>query len=139
MECLESILSNRLFLFPSPTILKTLELITLDGAFFTIKKVAACCRLYAVGGRDGSSCLRSVESFDPHFNTWSACAPMSKRRGCVGVGVCNSGYLYAIGGHDAPASNALSKLTDTVERLVSGDHVIKRGASYSWWCHFLKA
>lgn len=25
-------------------------------------------RLYAVGGRDGSSCLRSVECFDPHTN-----------------------------------------------------------------------
>lgn len=25
-------------------------------------------RLYAVGGRDGSSCLRSVECFDPHIN-----------------------------------------------------------------------
>ncbi|GLD66966.1 kelch-like protein 5 isoform X1 [Lates japonicus] len=32
-------------------------------------------KLYAVGGRDGSSCLRSVECFDPHTNRWSGCAP----------------------------------------------------------------
>lgn len=73
-------------------------------------------KLYAVGGRDGSSCLRSVECFDPNFNKWIPCASMMKRRGCVGVGVCSSGLLYAIGGHDAPASNQISKLTDTVER-----------------------
>uniref|UniRef100_A0A8C0BV77 Kelch like family member 4 n=1 Tax=Buteo japonicus TaxID=224669 RepID=A0A8C0BV77_9AVES len=42
-------------------------------------------RLYAVGGRDGSSCLKSMECFDPHTNKWSICASMSKRRGGVGV------------------------------------------------------
>ena len=72
-------------------------------------------RLYAVGGRDGSSCLRSVECFDPHTNKWSLCAPMSKRRGGVGVATCN-GFLYAVGGHDAPASNPSSSRFDCVER-----------------------
>ena len=84
---------------------------TYTDQFFTF-------RLYAVGGRDGSSCLRSVECFDPHTNKWTNCSPMSKRRGGVGVGVC-SGYLYAIGGHDAPASNHASKLSETVERSVN--------------------
>ena len=73
-------------------------------------------RLYAVGGRDGSSCLRSVECFDPHTNKWSLCAPMTKRRGGVGVSTCN-GFLYAVGGHDAPASNPTSSRFDCVERL----------------------
>lgn len=72
-------------------------------------------RLYAVGGRDGSSCLKSVECFDPHTNKWSSCAPMSKRRGGVGVATWN-GFLYAIGGHDAPASSLASRLSDCVER-----------------------
>ena len=51
-------------------------------------------KLYAVGGRDGSSCLNSVEVFDPHTNKWSSAAPMVKRRGgksvcCICVkGVC---------------------------------------------------
>ncbi|XP_042289209.1 kelch-like protein 5 isoform X4 [Thunnus maccoyii] len=71
--------------------------------------------LYAVGGRDGSSCLRSVECFDPHTNRWSACAPMAKRRGGVGVATWH-GFLYAIGGHDAPASSLASRLSDCVER-----------------------
>lgn len=38
-------------------------------------------RLYAVGGRDGSSCLNSVERYDPHTNKWSVTCPMLKRRG----------------------------------------------------------
>lgn len=72
-------------------------------------------RLFAVGGRDGSSCLRSMECFDPHTNKWSMCAPMSKRRGGVGVATYNN-FLYAVGGHDAPASNHCSRLSDCVER-----------------------
>ena len=38
-------------------------------------------KLYAVGGRDGSACLSSVESFDPHTNKWKVNCPMMKRRG----------------------------------------------------------
>lgn len=75
------------------------------------------CRLYAIGGRDGSSCLKSMEYFDPHTNKWSLCAPMSKRRGGVGVATHN-GYLYVVGGHDAPAPNHCSRLSDCVERYV---------------------
>lgn len=40
---------------------------------------------------------------------------MNKRRGGVGVGVAN-GYLYALGGHDCPASNPAVCRTETVER-----------------------
>lgn len=32
--------------------------------------------LYSVGGRDGSSCLSSMEYYDPHTNKWNMCAPM---------------------------------------------------------------
>lgn len=72
-------------------------------------------RLYSVGGRDGSSCLSSMEYYDPHTNKWNMCAPMCKRRGGVGVATCD-GFLYAVGGHDAPASNHCSRLLDYVER-----------------------
>lgn len=72
-------------------------------------------RLYVVGGRDGSVCHRSVESYNPHTNKWSARAPMNKRRGGVGVGIAN-GFLYALGGHDCPASNPSVCRTETVER-----------------------
>ena len=74
-----------------------------------------CGRLFAVGGRDGSSCLRTVECYDPHTNRWTLVAPMSKRRGGVGVAVAH-GYLYAFGGHDAPASNPSASRFDCVER-----------------------
>lgn len=40
---------------------------------------------------------------------------MAKRRGGVGVATWN-GFLYAIGGHDAPASSLASRLSDCVER-----------------------
>lgn len=43
---------------------------------------------------------------------------MSKRRGGVGVATYNN-FLYAVGGHDAPASNHCSRLSDCVERWVS--------------------
>ena len=72
-------------------------------------------RLYAVGGRDGSSCLRSVERYDPHTNRWTPCAPLNRRRGGVGLGVLN-GHLYAVGGHDAPASSPTVNRLDCVER-----------------------
>lgn len=52
--------------------------------------------LYAVGGRDGASCLRSVEKYDPHADKWTSVAHMARRRGGVGVAVAD-GYLYAIG------------------------------------------
>lgn len=59
-----------------------------------------------------------MECFDPHTNKWSMCAPMAKRRGGVGVATYNN-FLYAVGGHDAPASNHCSRLSDCVERLVN--------------------
>lgn len=40
---------------------------------------------------------------------------MNRRRGGVGVAVCN-GFLYAVGGHDAPASNPTASRFDCVER-----------------------
>lgn len=40
---------------------------------------------------------------------------MNKRRGGVGVTVCN-GFLYALGGHDCPANNPAACRTETVER-----------------------
>lgn len=96
-----------------------------------VNPVCSSVRLYAVGGRDGSSCLRSVECFDPHTNKWSMCAPMSKRRGGVGVATYNN-FLYAVGGHDAPASNHCSRLSDCVERWVSALSQ-KRGCTLEWF------
>ncbi|KOB76183.1 Kelch-like protein 5 [Operophtera brumata] len=69
---------------------------------------------YAAGGRDGGACLRSVECYDPATNHWTNCAPMTRRRG--GLSVCAAGgYLYALGGHEAPANSTAGRLA-CVER-----------------------
>jgi N-acetylneuraminic acid mutarotase len=38
-------------------------------------------KLYAVGGRDGCSCLSSAEVYDPHTNKWTMISSMRHRRG----------------------------------------------------------
>lgn len=38
-------------------------------------------KLYAVGGRDGCSCLNSAEAYDPHTNKWTFVSSMIHRRG----------------------------------------------------------
>lgn len=72
-------------------------------------------RLYVCGGRDGSACHRSVESYDPHTNKWTLRTPMVRRRSGVAVGVLNN-FLYALGGFDNPANNSSVCRTETVER-----------------------
>ena len=78
-----------------------------------------------------------MESYDPHTNKWSPVANMCKRRGGVGVGLSLSsflllssfdlvlkvgvvnGFLYAIGGHDAPAvSNPQQSRFNCMERYI---------------------
>lgn len=44
---------------------------------------------------------------------------MARRRGGVGIGVCN-GFLYALGGQDAPANNPAASRFDCVERYDPG-------------------
>ena len=56
-------------------------------------------KIYAVGGYDGSSFLKSVEVFDPITNKWSFVAPMNVTRSRVAV-VANMDRLWAIGGYD---------------------------------------
>lgn len=57
----------------------------MTGARSTCGVAALRGRLYAVGGRDGGACLRSVECYDPATNHWTNCAPMTRRRGGVSV------------------------------------------------------
>lgn len=72
-------------------------------------------RLYVCGGRDGSACHRSVESYDPHTNKWTIRTPMIRRRSAVAVGILN-GFLYALGGYDSPTNNSSVCRMETVER-----------------------
>lgn len=59
-------------------------------------------KLYACGGYDGSTFLRSVEVFDPRVNKWSLIAPMSVTRSRVAL-AANAGKLWAVGGYDGTA------------------------------------
>lgn len=56
-------------------------------------------RLFACGGYDGSSFLRSVEVYDPNYDEWKTVAPMNVKRSRVAL-TANMGKLYAIGGYD---------------------------------------
>ena len=64
-------------------------------------------KIFAIGGRDVSSCLKSVEAFDPNFNRWTPMASMHRRRGGLGVAVLKN-YLFAVGGLDSPSSTTSS-------------------------------
>lgn len=59
-------------------------------------------KLYACGGYDGSTFLRSVEMFDPRNNKWNPVAPMSVTRSRVAL-AANAGKLWAVGGYDGTA------------------------------------
>ena len=56
-------------------------------------------KIYACGGYDGSSFLKSVEMYDPVSNKWTFVASMNVPRSRVAL-VANMGNLYAIGGYD---------------------------------------
>ncbi|XP_060870643.1 ring canal kelch homolog [Metopolophium dirhodum] len=54
--------------------------------------------IYAVGGRDGTNLLNSVEKFDGIIQKWQMVSSMSIQRSSVGVGVLNK-RLYTVGGY----------------------------------------
>ena len=48
--------------------------------------------LYAIGGHDGWSFVKTVERYDPETCTWSYVASMSHARCTLGVGVLENRY-----------------------------------------------
>ncbi|XP_031639917.1 kelch-like protein 18 [Contarinia nasturtii] len=56
-------------------------------------------KLYACGGYDGNSFLKSVEEYDPIKDEWRLVAPMNVKRSRVAL-CANMGKLWAIGGYD---------------------------------------
>ncbi|XP_048643839.1 kelch-like protein 35 [Marmota marmota marmota] len=61
------------------------------------KMAAVQGQLFAVGGFDGLRRLRSMERYDPFFNTWTAAAPLPEAVSSAAVATC-AGRLYVIGG-----------------------------------------
>ena len=72
--------------------------------------------MFAVGGRDGSSCLNTVEWYSPHTDSWMTCSPMNRCRAGPGVAACNE-FIYVVGGHDSDGGPTPSPVRlDSVER-----------------------
>ncbi|XP_007475408.1 kelch-like protein 20 isoform X2 [Monodelphis domestica] len=56
--------------------------------------------IYAVGGYDGTTCLSSVERYDPKVNEWRYdVAPLTESKRGAGVTELG-GFLYCVGGHN---------------------------------------
>ena len=53
----------------------------------------------SIGGHDGEGLLDTVESYDPHNDSWTIVTNLSSPR-CLGSLMALKGCLYAIGGYD---------------------------------------
>ncbi len=54
-------------------------------------------RIYAIGGANGSTTLKTVEEYDPATNTWANKAPMPTARAYMAAAAIN-GKIYVVGG-----------------------------------------
>lgn len=63
-------------------------------------------KIYAIGGKNNSTELGTVEEYDPATNTWTTKANMPTPRQNLSVTAASNGKVYAIGGevHHDPAS-----------------------------------
>jgi len=63
-------------------------------------------KIYAIGGKNNSNELGTVEEYDPATNTWTTKANMPTPRQNLSVTAASNGKVYAIGGeiHHDPAS-----------------------------------
>ncbi|NXC20048.1 KLH28 protein, partial [Corythaeola cristata] len=64
--------------------------------------------LYALGGYDGQSYLRTVEKYIPKVKEWQLVAPMNKTRSCFAAAVLD-GMIYAIGGYGPAHMNSMER------------------------------
>ena len=56
-------------------------------------------KIYAIGGFNGKSCLRTVERYDPSKNQWEEVAPMNTSRRSLSAITLPNG-IYVLGGYD---------------------------------------
>ena len=68
-------------------------------------------KLYACGGYDGNTFLRSVEVYDPAKDKWEHVAPMNVKRSRVAL-TANMGKLYACGGYDGESNLSTVEVYD---------------------------
>ncbi|CAB1336834.1 unnamed protein product, partial [Coregonus sp. 'balchen'] len=85
--------------------------------------------LYVAGGNDGTSCLNSVERFNPKTNAWEGVAPMNIRRSTHDL-VAMDGWLYAVGGNDGSSSlNSIEKYNPRSNKWVAASCMFTRRSS----------
>ena len=85
------------------------------------------CRVYGVGGFNGSLRVRTVDMYDPTADSWSSIASMEARRSTLGVAVMND-HIYAVGGFDGSCGLNTAEVLDM---SVSGTHEWRTIASMS--------
>ena len=85
------------------------------------------CRVYGVGGFNGSLRVRTVDMYDPTTDSWTAIASMEARRSTLGVAVMND-HIYAVGGFDGSCGLNTAEVLDM---SVSGTHEWRTIASLS--------
>lgn len=68
-------------------------------------------KLFACGGYDGTSFLRSVEVYDPTTDMWKTITPMNVKRSRVAL-TANMGKLFAIGGYDGESNLSTVEVYD---------------------------
>uniref|UniRef100_A0A8C7EHH2 Kelch like family member 28 n=2 Tax=Nothoprocta perdicaria TaxID=30464 RepID=A0A8C7EHH2_NOTPE len=74
----------------------------------TLGVVVLAGELYALGGYDGQSYLRTVEKYIPKVKEWQLVAPMNKTRSCFAAAVLD-GMIYAIGGYGPAHMNSMER------------------------------
>ncbi|XP_002740844.1 kelch-like protein 28 [Saccoglossus kowalevskii] len=71
--------------------------------------------LYALGGYNGETYLRSVEKFCPRTMQWRLVAPMLKSRSCFAAAVLD-GMIYAVGGYGPTYLNSVERYDPSHDR-----------------------
>lgn len=69
--------------------------------------------VYCVGGFNGSSRVRTVDSYDPQTGRWAACPAMDARRSTLGLGVLDR-KIVAVGGFDGTIGLSSAEVFDPV-------------------------
>eukprot|EP00808_Paulinella_micropora_P012576 g4598.t1 len=93
--------------------------------------VAANRKLYAIGGFDGVSTLKTMERYDPRHQTWEQMASMKTERAGFAAAVAN-GKIYVAGGRGT--DNVVSLATVTVYDLQRDRWEDAPSMSCRRWC-----
>ena len=81
--------------------------------------------IFAIGGFDGSSVLKTVEKLTPGSTSWTPCAPMNDARRDMAVTV-DGGKIYVCGGFDGEKDLATCESQAPMTGLFLGGTTLTR-------------